>query len=121
MAADQNKVLLCEQLTRLFLIERRTLRGQKDRMHVLARAQRLVAQIKRLGEHDLTTAAAVGGVVCLVVLVEGIVADVGRLDLDEPLVLRPADNALAHDRVYHLGEQRHDVDFHSIRPSMLST
>ena len=49
------------------------------------------------------------------------VADVGRLDLDESLVLRPADNALAHDRVYHLGEQRHDVDFHSIRPSMLST
>ncbi len=46
MAADQNKMLLREQLTRFFLIERRALRGEKHRVNMFAAAQRLMAQVK---------------------------------------------------------------------------
>ena len=113
-------MLFFEQLARLLLVKRPALRGQEHRVHMLARAQRLVAQIERLGQHDLPAAAAVGRVVRLVVLVERVIADVGRADAHQPLVLRAADDALAHDRVDHLREQGHNVDPHSTSPSMLS-
>ena len=121
MAADEDKVLLCEQFTRFFLIKRLSLCGEEHGMNVLARAERLMAQVQRLGQHDLSAPAAVRRIIRLVVLVERIIADVGRLDLDQTLILCPADDALAHNGIDHLREQRHNVDFHSIRPSMLST
>ena len=100
---------------------RLVLRGfdPSDAVDVLARAQRLMAQVKRLGQHHLPTPAAIRGVVRLVVLIECIVADIGRAHLDQPLVLRAADDAFLHDRVDHGREQRHNVDLHSSSPSML--
>ena len=121
MAADQNKVLLCEQLTRFLLVKRLSLCREEHRVHMLAGTQRLMAQIQRLSQHDLSASAAIGRVIRLVVLVERIIADVGCLDLDNTLVLCASDDAFAHNRVDHLRKQRHNVDFHSIRPSMLST
>ena len=121
MAADQNKVLFREQFARFLLVKRLSLCGEEHRVHMLAGTQRLMAQIQRLGQHDLSASAAVRRIICLVVLVERVIADVGRLDLDNALVLRASDDAFAHNRVDHLREQRHNVDFHSIRPSMLST
>ena len=121
MAADQNKVLLREQLTRFLLVKRLSLCREEHRVHMFAGTQRLMAQIQRLSQHDLSASTAIGRVICLVVLVERIIADVGRLDLDQTLILCPADDALAHNGIDHLRKQRHNVDFHSIRPSMLST
>jgi len=121
MAADQNKVLLREQLTRFLLVKRLSLCREEHRVHMLAGTQRLMAQIQRLSQHDLSASAAIGRVIRLVVLVERIIADVGCLDLDNTLVLCASDDAFAHNRVDHLRKQRHNVDFHSIRPSMLST
>ena len=115
------RVLLCEQLTRFLLIKRLSLCREKHRVHMLAGTQRLMAQIQRLSQHDLSASAAIGCVIRLVVLVERIIADVGCLDLDNTLVLCASDDAFAHNRVDHLRKQRHNVDFHSIRPSMLST
>ena len=113
-------MLFGEQLARLVLVKRPPLRGQEHRVHMLPGAQRLMAQVERLGKHDLPTPAAVGRVVRLVVLVQRIVADVGGFDSHQPPVLRAADNALPHDRVDHVREQRHNIDPHSTRPSMLS-
>ena len=43
-----------------------------------------------------------------------------RAYLHEALFLRAADHALPHDRIDHFRKQRHNIDLHSSRPSMLS-
>ena len=78
-------------------------------MHLLARAERLMAQVQRLGQHHLPAAAAVGRVIRLVVLVRRVIPDIGRPHLDQPFLLRTADDAFPHDRIDHFGKQRHNV------------
>ena len=109
-----------EQLTRFVLIEGPALRGQEHRMHPFPGAKRLMAQVKRLGQHDLPAPAAIGRVVRLMVLVGRIIAYIDRAYLHEALFLRAADHALPHDRIDHFRKQRHNIDLHSSRPSMLS-
>ena len=104
MAADDNEALACEQLTCFGLIERCTLCAHHDRMHVLTAGQCLVAEVKRLGQHDHAAAAAIRRIICLVVLVQRIVANVGRTNFDQTLGLCTADDALLHNPFDQRGE-----------------
>ena len=51
MAADQNKVLLCEQLTRFLLIKRLSLCREEHRVHMLAEPLYLCHEALSAGEH----------------------------------------------------------------------
>ena len=123
VAAHQNQVLMVTgQPFGVCLGEGLAAGGQVDgASRAVGVSDMLPALIERVGLHHSTAAAAVGRIVRLMVLVERIIADIRRLDLDKALVLCAPDDAFAHDRVDHLGKQRHNVDFHSIRPSILST
>ena len=65
-------------------------------MNMFAASQGLMAQIQRFGQHHHAAAAAIGGIIRLVMLVQRIVPDVSRPNLDQALGLCTADDAFLH-------------------------
>ena len=117
MAADEDEiVIVCLQLPRLGLVERRAAGGEEDGVHRRADliADRAPAAPQRVTLHDRAAAAAVGVIVHLVLLVGGIVPDLVGVDLDEPLFLRPAEDAGVQHRRHGLRKQRHDIKTHGL-------
>ena len=71
---------------------------------MLTAGQCLVTEVKWLGQHDHAAAAAIRRIICLVVLVQRIVANVGRTNFDQTLGLRTANDALLHNPFDERGE-----------------
>ena len=108
VAADEDEIVI----VRL----RRAAGGEEDGMHRRADliADRAPAAPQRVTLHDRAAAAAVGVIVHLVLLVGGIVPDLVGVDLDEPLFLRPAEDAGVQHRRHGLRKQRHDIKTHGL-------
>ena len=81
-----------------------------------------VAVVNGRCRHQHAASSAVGSIVHAAVLVFAVIPDVGCPDVDDAGFPRPADDAGGDYGLYHLGEQRQNVDFHSsIIPSISAT
>ena len=107
MPAEKGEVGQSGKLHRLLLIEHPPLGRKVDQVgafaHHVANGGKAVDNGLHLHNHPHP--AAKGGVVDLLLLVFGVVADVMAMRLKHPLGLRPAEDALPHHPLAHLGEE----------------
>ena len=70
----------------------------------------LPALVEGVGLHHRPPAAAVGVVVHLLLLVQGVVPDLVALDADIAPLLPPAQHRLAQHIAHHIREERHNIN-----------
>ena len=113
MAADQDEfiVVLMKPLG-IGLAKYLAGRGEVDGMDPfpLQVAQMLPALVQGICLHHRPMPAAVGVVVHLLLLVEGVVPDLVAVDADDVPFLGPAQDGLAQHVSYYIRKQRHDVN-----------
>ena len=112
VAAHQNQVLMVTgQPFGVCLGEGLAAGGQVDgASRAVGVSDMLPALIERVGLHHSTAAAAVGVVVHLALLVEGVVPNLVGVDTQDIPLLSPAQNRLGECVAHCVGKQSHDVD-----------
>ena len=111
MPAKKNEVPLSREFRRDFVRKPPSLRGEEN--HPCIRPAEIRERpVDGLDLHDHPGASPIWRVVRAPVPVGRPVAKVPRLELHEPLFLRPLEDALTHHGTADLGKDGEDLDFH---------
>ena len=114
--AEQNEVLLADEIEHALLTERSALGREVDAAGGMIGVDRLDGAAHGLRHHHHARAAAEGIVVALAVAVLGIVAQIDDGDLQLSVALRPPENA-RFERGEHFGKEGENGDLHSTATS----
>ena len=116
MSREEDEVIILGKLTSNTVIENSALRRHINHTRLVPLGYLAlnvkIAIIDGLTGHNHSHASAVGGIVCLSVLICRVVADVMTFHLYDARRLRASDDALGKDTFDHLGEQSHYVKSH---------
>ena len=113
VATQYNKVAFQREVVGNVLVKLLAVgRGVYHFVVVALRLQGRDAAVDRLYLHHHTRKASIGIVVNTTPLVESIVAQVMDMDFGESFLLGPCNNALVHEWLDHLGQNRYDIYTH---------
>ena len=123
MPAEEHQILFFRQFFCDFLVENLPLRSQIDHARTFsgARRQGFICIVNRFRLHHHTGAAAIGRIVYMVVFVLRVIADIDRLDRDQPFVNRTPRNTCVQSPHYHLRKQGQNMKIHPFLLYLYST
>ena len=113
MSAEDDNILHHREVIGSMLSETLSIRRcENDLVIVSFFTQMGYAAVDRFYLHHHTRKASIGIVVNTTPLVESIVAQVMDMDFGESFLLGPCNNALVHEWLDHLGQNRYDIYTH---------
>ena len=126
MPTDEGQVFLLGQLLGIVLVKTPARRIHQDNPSPGILARRFpfncVHRVKNwLGLEEHSGAPTKWRIIDVVVLISGVVAEIGHLEVQEAVFLRLTDNRLAHRRLKHVWKKAQHINSHYSNPSINST